>query len=158
MVTTVHDWQGGAQEIIRRQGNSEEKQFQRVFFVGKADFRNSISCSDCVMRGRDCDADHVTLRLHHQDPQLWHCYTALHCYTVLQSAIPNCDTLSGQITSRRSLWIFLPMWRFWLTRCITFSSRKVKIRKQVKGCFIFPEVDLILSGAISDQSIDVTSN
>ena len=121
-------------------------------FVGKADFRNSISCSDCGMRVRDCDADHVTLRLHHHNPQLWHCYTVLH------SAIPNCDTLSGQITSRRSLWMFRPMWRFWLTRCITFSSRKVKIREQVKGFFIFPEVDLVLSGAISYQSIDVTSN
>ena len=131
MGTTAHGWQGGAQEIIRTQRNVEEQQFQREFFVGKADFRNSISCSDCGMRGRDCDADHVTLRLHHHEPQLWHCYTVLH------TTLPNCDTLSGQITSRRSLWIFLSMWRFWLTRCITFSMRKVKIREQVAGLFYF---------------------
>ena len=68
------------------------------------------------------DCDTVTLCY---NPQLSHFNTALH------SAIPNCDTLSGRITSRRSLWIFLPMWRFWLTRCITFSSRKVKIREQL---------------------------
>ena len=49
---------------------------------------DSISCSDCGMRGPDCDADHVTLRLQHHDPQLWHYYSVLH------SAIPNCDTVS----------------------------------------------------------------
>ena len=66
----IAGWQGRAQEIIRTQGNVEEQQFQREFFVGKADFRNSISCSDCAMRVRDCDADHVTLRLHHHELRL----------------------------------------------------------------------------------------
>ena len=100
-------------------------QLHQLFWLWDESAR--LRCRSCYTPPPPPRAPTLTL-LHcvtHHNPQLSLCYTVLH------SAIPNCDTLSGQITSRRSLWIFLPMWRFWLTRCITFSSRKVKIREQV---------------------------
>ena len=81
--------------------------------------------------------------------------TLIHCVTLCNPQLWH--SLRPDYVTSQSMDV-PPMWRFWLTRCITFSSRKVKIREQAKGFFIFPEVDLVLSGVISDQSIDVTSN
>ena len=39
-----------------------------------------------------------------------------------------------------------------------FQVGRSRSESNFKDFFVFPEIDLVLSGAISDQSIDVTSN